>query len=84
MMEVSATLSKAELLPLNTKLIFFHSGLEEHLGKLIQISSECKIKLEFNLAECNQPFSYWGDALFPHYGNEAITAKTQIFRAWGL
>lgn len=53
----------------------------EHLGKLIQISSDCKIKLKFKLAECNQPVSYWGDALIPHYGNEAITAKKQIFRA---
>lgn len=56
----------------------------EHFGKLIQISSDCKIKLKFKLAECNQPVSYWGDALIPHYGNEAITAKKQIFRAWGL
>lgn len=50
------------------------------MGKLIQISSECKIKLEFKLAEYIQTFSYWGDALIPHYGDEAITAKKQILR----
>lgn len=50
------------------------------MGKLIQIRSESKIKLEFKLSEYNQTFPYWGDALIPHYGDEAITAKKQIFR----
>lgn len=78
-MEISGTSSKA-VAPFEHKPHFFHSGVEKHLGKLIQISSEHKIKLEFKLAECNQTFLYWGDALISHYGDEAITAKKQIFR----
>jgi len=44
-----------------------------------------RVTLNWNLSWlCNQPFSYWGDALIPHDGNEVITAEKKIFRAWGL